>query len=333
MPKTGNGKRIAIAALAVLIIGSFGVWKWKDTGSAQSGKEPVTVNVALNAGISAMLLVKEQGLLDEALKKYNAHVEWSEFSSGPPLLESLTAKRVDLSFLGDGAALQGQGADLGFTNIGLLSEGAQLNSILVRPEAGTQTPEGLKGKKLAVAKGTTSHVYLVKFLKQYNLKESDLEIVNLQLADGLAAFQSGQVDALATIDPYTTQLTAQKKGIELKPKEVIKAPVTLIARNEFAKSHPDIVTEVLKAYKTATEWQNSHIDEAAATYAKLKSLDPALVKVLISKQVEKLSAISNDIIQTQQESADFLAESKFLRKKIQYKDYVDNTYVEAALKQ
>lgn len=240
---------------------------------------------------------------------------------------------MDFSFLGDGAALQGQGAGLDFANIGLITEGTQINSILVRPESGLQTPEELKGKKLGVAKGTTSHVYLDKFLKQYGLEESDLEIINLQIADAVSAFQSGQVDAIATIDPYTTQLVAQHKGIELKPKEEIDAPVTLIARSDFAKAHPEIVTEILKAYKTATQWQSSHIDDAADTYAKLKGLDPGIVKVLINKQASGLSPISADIIETQQESADFLYQSGFLKKKIQYKDYVDNTYVEAVSKQ
>ncbi|MNO33774.1 putative aliphatic sulfonates-binding protein precursor [compost metagenome] len=333
MPKIGHKKLIVIAALAVFIVGGFGIWKWKDTGSAQSSKKPVTINVALNAGLNVLQLIKEQGLLNEALQKYNARVEWSEFASGPPLLESLTAKRVDLSFLGDGAALQGQGAGLDFSNIGLITEGTQINSILVRSESGIQTPEELKGKKLGVAKGTTSHVYLVKFLKQYSLKESDLEIINLQIADAVAAFQSGQVDAIATIDPYTTQLVAQQKGIELKPKVEIEAPVTLIVRNEFADAHPEIVTEILKVYKTATEWQDSHIEEAADTYAELKGLDRDIVKVLINKQASGLSVISADIIETQQESSDFLYQSGFLKKKIQYKNYVDNTYIEAASKQ
>lgn len=332
MKTTGTVKRIVIAVLAVLIVGGATVWKLRGTGSAQAGKEPVTINVALNAGLNVLLLVKEQGLLDEALKKYNAHVEWSEFASGPPLLESLTAKRVDLSFLGDGAALQGQGAGVGFSNIGLINDGAALNSVLVRPDSGIKDLTGLKGKKLAVAKGTTSHVFLVKFLKQYGMAESDLDLVNLQLTDALSAFQSGQVDAIATIDPYTTQLTGQKKAIELKPKEVIKAPVTLIVRNEFSKAHPDIVAEVLKVYKSAAEWQDSHIEEASQIYAKLKGLDPALVKVLITKQAAGLMPISKEIIDIQQESADFLYESKFLRKQFQFQDYVNNTYVEAALK-
>lgn len=332
MKKAGTVKKIAIAALAVLIIGGVAVWQLRGAGSAQADKEPVTIRVALNAGLNVLLLVKEQGLLDEALEKYNARVEWSEFASGLPLLESMTAKRVDLSFLGDGAALQGQGAGVDFSNIGLINDGAALNSILVHPDSGIAELPGLKGKKLAVAKGTTSHVFLVKFLKQYGMAESDLDLVNLQLTDALSAFQSGQVDAIATIDPYTTQLTAQKKAVELKPKEVIKAPVTLIARNEFSKAHPDIVTEVLRVYKSAAEWQDSHIEEAAQTYAELKGLDPALVKVLITKQAAGLKPIDEDIIDIQQQSADFLYESEFLRKQFQYRDYVDNTYLEAALK-
>lgn len=333
MSKPTGKKKVIIAIVVVLIIAAgSGIWKWNESKNSISENSPITIHAALNGGLNVLQLVKDRGTLEEALKKYNVTVEWSEFASGPPLLESLTAKRVDFSFLGDGAALTGQGAGLDFQNIGLISEGLNFNTLLVRPDSGIKDPTDLKGKKITVVKGTTTHVYLSKFLKQYGLEESDVSVVNLSGADGLAAFQSDQVDALVTIDPSTTQLIDQGEGIELKPKEPIKAPLTLIVRNEFGEAYPDIVTEILKVYKATAEWQDQNPDEAAVIYGKLKNLDPAFVKVLIAKQNQGLSPISEEIITTQQESADFLLNAEFLRNPIQYRDYVNNTFVEAALK-
>ncbi|UQZ32749.1 hypothetical protein C2I18_03755 [Paenibacillus sp. PK3_47] len=86
-----------------------------------------------------------------------------------------------------------------FSSIGLVSDGVRLNSILVSPNSGIKTIKDLKGKTVALAKGTTSHVFLVKVLAKNGLKEKDLKIVNLPLPEAHSAFQGGKVDAWATI--------------------------------------------------------------------------------------------------------------------------------------
>jgi len=303
------------------------------TAPAQAAAKPVTVNVAINGGLNIFSLLKQKGLLEAAFKKYNATVSWSEFTSGPPLLESLASKRVDISLLGDGAALQGLSAGLPFRSIGLVSEGKKLNSILVQPDSKIKSIKDLKGKSVAVTKGTTPHVFLIKALAKSGLTEKDLKIVNLQLSDALPAFVAGKVDAWVTIDPYTTQLTIQEKGKVLAGADQdIQAPVTLIARTAFAKDHPELVTAFLSAYKEALAWQKSHVDDAAQIYAELKQIPAPIVKQVILNQDSTLSPVTKEVIATQQASADVLFKGKFLKKKVKYADSVDNTFVNKVLK-
>ena len=66
--------------------------------------EPIKVNIALNGKMSPLMIGREKGWFEEEFASLNAEIEWSEFTSGPPLLESLAANHVDLSFLGDGAS-------------------------------------------------------------------------------------------------------------------------------------------------------------------------------------------------------------------------------------
>ncbi|WP_162551205.1 aliphatic sulfonate ABC transporter substrate-binding protein [Paenibacillus tepidiphilus] len=324
---------IGVAVAAVLLIGGVWVWQAQD-GAAESagGGEPVTVNLAINSGLSTFSILKEQGKLDGLLAEVNAKASWSEVAGGPALLESIAAKRADISFLGDGAALQGQAAGLPFVNIGVLSEGAKLNSLLVRPDSGIKDVSDLKGKKIALPKGTTSHVYFVKLLGQYGLTESDVSIINLQHAEAASALQSGQVDALSIIDPYKTQLLGQKQAVMLTPKEAVKAPIALVVRSGFLKEHPEIVKTVLEAIGDTVEWQNANPEEAAELFAGLKSLDVGLIKAINANLQLTFSPITEDISAVQQQSADFLYESKLIKKQITYTDYVDNSLIEEALK-
>ncbi|GAB6926746.1 aliphatic sulfonate ABC transporter substrate-binding protein [Paenibacillus sp. JCM 10914] len=303
-----------------------------DTSSASSGNEgtePVVVRLAINGGTNLFTIIREKGWLTERFKEHHAIVEWSEFQSGPPLLESLAAKRVDLSLLGDGAALQGQSAGLPFVNVGLISSGSNLNSILVPADSAIQQVEELRGKKIALAKGTTSHVYLLKKLANHGLTEQDVEIVNLQFSDALPAFSTGSVDAWVSIDPFTTQLTQESKARIVAGKdETILAPVALIARTDFAKEHPELVTEFLKVYKEAIQWQNTHLDEVAQLFAADKKIPVEILKQVLSNQNAELTPITEDVIATQQASAEILQTSGFLKKPIEYKEYVDNSYLE-----
>ena len=74
------------------------------SGKSQEDDEPIKVNIAINGGIGPLVIAKEKGWFEEEFKSLNAEVAWSEFTSGPPLLESLASNRVDLSSLGDGAS-------------------------------------------------------------------------------------------------------------------------------------------------------------------------------------------------------------------------------------
>ena len=61
-----------------------------------------------------LVIGREKGWFEEEFKSLNAEIAWSEFPSGPPLLESFASNRVDLSFLGDGALIAGLDKNLPF---------------------------------------------------------------------------------------------------------------------------------------------------------------------------------------------------------------------------
>ena len=305
-----------------------------DTSPAKgaASSETITVNVAQNGGMGPLAIIQEKGWLEEEFQALNAKVIWSEFASGPPLLESLVAGRVDLSLLGDGAALQGQAAGLPFIYIANISTGTNVNTIVVPASSEIKSIPDLKGKQIALAKGTTSHVFLLKVLDRNGLTEKDVSIVNLQFPDALPVFQAGQVDAWVTVDPYTTQLIDSKEAVILAGADQnILAPGNLIARTPFSKEHPELVTAYLKVYLKAVNWQNEHVDEAAELIANKKKVSPELMKKLMANSQAILTPVTDEVIDTQQLSADLLVKEQFLKKPIQITDYVDNSFINTLL--
>lgn len=315
----------ALLIVAGIVIGVFAVWK----PYQEQSERPSVINVAINGGLTPLAIAKDKGWLEEELKKYNVTVVWSEFTSGPPLLEALAAKRVDLSFLGDGAALSGQSSGLPFVNVALISDGKGLNSLLVHDNSEIQTIADLKGKTIAVAKGTTSHVFLLKVLVKNGLTEKDVNLVNLQLQEGLPAFTSGKVDAWVTIEPYPIQLVLQNQARVLAGAEQgILAPATVIARTEFAEKHPELVEVYLSVFKRAVDYTNANKEEVSELFSELKKIPRAVINEFLETQNYAIEPIGEDAIKAQQASADLLFENDFIKKKITFTNYVDNAFIE-----
>ncbi|MFB9326918.1 aliphatic sulfonate ABC transporter substrate-binding protein [Paenibacillus aurantiacus] len=300
--------------------------------AAKPSGEKVKVNIAINGGLNPLIIAQEKGWLDEAFGKLNAEIAWSKFTSGPPLLESLVAGRVDLSFLGDGAAITGVSNKLPFRVVGLITEGERLNSVLVPADSAIAKVEDLKGKTVGLAKGTTSHVYLIKVLTAHGLKQEDVKLINLQFDDAQAAFEAGKLDAWVSIDPYVTMNVAQKKAKALDAGIAVQAPVSMIAHTEFAKDHPEIIVEYLKQYKQALDWQYANLDEAVAIYEKLTKIPAPILKQVLENSQTGLSAYTQKALDAQQASADILLENKFLKQPTTFKDAVDDSFVNEALK-
>lgn len=323
---------ILAAILAIVLAGCGSSSETKSvSGKSQDNSKPIEVNIALNGGLSHMQIGRAKGFFEEEFAKVNATIKWSEFPSGPPLLESLASERVDLSILGDGAALAGLDRGLPFEIIAQTHIGESSNGIVVHPDSGIKKIEDLKGKKVTVAYGTTVHVYLIKALKAHGLTTDDVELINLQPDDSQAAFGSNQVDAWVAFDPFKTANIEKGEAVQLEVNEKILAPVSLIVRTKFGKEHPEIVEAYLKAYKKSMDWQKEHLEEATEIYASETKLPADLIKKIITGEKYDLF-VSEEASKAQQESIDILSEVGYIKNKYQYKDHINDSFLKAALK-
>lgn len=299
---------------------------------SNSSKDTVTVHIAINGGIGPLLIAQEKGWVEEAFEELAAKVEWSKFTSGPPLLEALVSNRVDLGSLGDGATITGVANQLPFEIIALLGDGKDLNTLIVPTNSKISSVADLEGKTIGVAKGTTNHVYLIKILEANGLTQDDVKQINLQFDDAQAAFESGRLDAWVTLDPYVTLNVHQKKAKIVEVKEEIYAPLSMIARTDFAKNHPELVVEYLKVYKKALDWQHDHLDEAVAIYEKYSKIPAQINKIVLERSANTISAYTPEALQAQEASSEILLNNAFLKKKPDFTKVINNTFVDELIK-
>ncbi|MGM9923593.1 MAG: ABC transporter substrate-binding protein [Bacillus sp. (in: firmicutes)] len=301
------------------------------SASGESEKQDgVKVQIAINGKMNPLTVAREKGWFEEEFKKHNATIQWSEFPSGPPLLESLASNRVDLSFLGDGALIAGLEKNLPFELIGQTSAGKSSVRIIAQASGNIKTMEDLKGKTVGVASGTTGHVYLIKALKHHGLTTDDITIINLQPDDAQAAFETKKLDAWATWNPYIINNTEKGNAIELKVKGDILAPGGIIARTDFAKEHPELVEAYLKIYKKTADWQIENLDEAADIYsAETKLPAETIKKILVSEPPDMFYTAEG--IQAQQDSINTLAKVGYIKKTFQFEERINSTYIDSAL--
>lgn len=294
----------------------------------------LTLNLGIQPGPGPYSLAREKGWFEEEFAKDGIKVEWAEFQSGPPMTEAIAADRLDFAGLGNLPVVTAQAADIGFVEISQIIDGKTNVAIIVPADSAIAKIEELKGKKVAVAKGSNAFNFLYLGLDLAGLKPTDLEIIQLQPNEAQPAFETGGVDVWATWDPYITTNVLTGKGKVLTDGETlgVLSPSFLIARSKLAAEHPELITRFLKVYEQARVWETNNLDEAVKLYADKFQVDAAVIKTLRERSVPINLPISQEIIDQQQKTADFQFEQKTIRKQVDVSTVVNNSFIEQAIK-
>src|SRR3954451_13187063 len=149
-----------------------------------------------------LVLLKGKGSLEEKLKAVGYKVAWTEFPSGPPLLEALNVGAIDFGNTGEAPPIFAQAAGAPIQYVAYEPPAPKGEAILVPKDSKLTSVADLKGKKVALNKGSNVHYLLVKALEKAGVKYSDIEPAFLAPADARAAFERGAVDAWVIWDPF-----------------------------------------------------------------------------------------------------------------------------------
>jgi sulfonate transport system substrate-binding protein len=305
---------LAVAALALAGCGG---------ASAASGQ--VVLKVGDQKGGSQALL-QAAGLLDGTSYK----IEWSTFTSGPPLLEAANAGAIDIGGVGNTPPIFSAAANAKITVVQAGQHKGPGDAILVPGDSPIQKPEQLKGKTIGVAQGSSAHGQLLSVLNKFGIALSDVKINYLQPSDAYAAFTQHRIDAWSIWDPYTSQalLQAHARSIVNGSSGTANgysfqvAATTALADSGKAAAIKDYLARIAKAQK----WSDTHKDEWASAWSKVTGLDPAVAKASVNDGATLPIPLDDKVIASEQQLADAFAAAKVIPAKLTFAHFVDKQY-------
>src|SRR3954447_2505016 len=213
------------------------------------------------------LVLKEKGLVEKALSKDGITVRWVQTLGSNKALEFLNAGSIDIGSTAGAAALIGRINGNPIKTVGVFSR-PEWTALVCRADTPFTSPADLKGKSVAVTRGTDPHIFLVRALDSAGLTEKDVRLVLLQHPDGKTALIRGDVDAWAGLDPMMAQAEIENGAKLFYRKPEANTWGVLNAREAFAAQNPDLVKRVLAIYEEARQWALANPAELQAIMAK-----------------------------------------------------------------
>src|SRR6266540_177345 len=256
MTRWSTSFRIAAAAAAALAV-----------VGCKKPDRPEVVRVDYATYNPVGLVLKEKGFLEEALGKDGIRVEWTKSLGSNKALEFLNSKSVDFGSTAGAAALIARSNGNPIRSIYVYSK-PEWTALVTTPESGIEKISDLRGKKIAVTRGTDPFVFLVRALASAGLSEKDLEVVPLQHPDGKAALERGDVQAWSGLDPLMATSELERGSKLFFRNADWNTYGVLNVREEFAQRYPALVDQVLAAYERARKHALAHPDELKAALAR-----------------------------------------------------------------
>lgn len=270
-------------------------------------------------------LLKWRATLEPELERRGGSLEWAEFPSGPALLEALNAAQIEFGFVGEAPPIFAQAASSNMVYVASEPAAPKAEAILVRADSPVQSVRDLKGRSVALNKGSNVHYFLAKALAQAKLAYSDVNVVFLPPADARAAFENRNVDAWAIWDPY---LAAAQLGLSarvLTTAEGIAPNQQLyVARRAFAEQNRPLLELVLRHVQQTDAWVSSHMADAAERLAEQLKIDARAVRLSLERASFGVKPISEEALDNQQRIADTFLELGLLPRALRVRDALPN---------
>lgn len=271
-----------------------------------------------------LIVLKSRGLLEKRLAKDGHTVKWSEFAAGPQLLEALNVGSVDFGMTGDTPPIFAQANGTQLVYVGFEPPKPQSSAILVPQTSPIRSIAELKGKRVAVQKGSSAHYLLVKALDNAGLKWDDIQPAYLAPAEARAAFERGAVDAWAIWDPFYAAVQQSANPRVLATGKGLSSNHTFyLASRDFAAKQPKLVQSVFDALSENDDFLEQQPKEAARLLAGFTGLDASVFDLVIQRRPSfRVGWLDDATIRDQQKVADRFAELGLIPKAVNVRDIV-----------
>ena len=300
----------AITVFAIIPILSFATSKTEQLRIGYQKSDP------------GFVLIKNSGQLENRLEKIGVKVSWIEFPAGPQLLEGLNVGSIDLGTVGETPPIFAQAANAKIKYIAYKTGFPKSEAILVQKDSSIKTVADLKGKKVALNKGSNVHYLLVKALEEAGLKYGDIKPIFLPPSDARAAFEKGSVDAWVIWDPFFAAAELKIGAKNLKDGENLVNNYQFYLVEESYIKNREILDIVLDEIKKVDDYLTKEPLKTAEILSKVNGLEVDVLELSHKRAVFQTQYLTQKIINDQQEIADTFYELKLIPKKLDIKSVV-----------
>src|SRR3982074_472464 len=231
------------------------------------------------------MILKQKGLLEKEFAKDGVNIVWVQSAGSNKALEFLNAGSIDFGSTAGSAALVAKINGNPIKSIYVYSR-PEWTALVTAKDSKIATVADLKGKRVAVTRGTDPHIFLVRALLDAGLSEKDITPVRLQHADGKTALIRGEADAWAGLDALMAQAEVEE-GAKLSFRKPDASTWGILnVREQFLKDHPDVVRRVLAVYEEARKYSVANYDDLKKTFIAVTKLPDTVVDKQLKQRTE-----------------------------------------------
>ena len=264
-----------------------------------------------------LTILKALGTLDKALAAQGIVVKWTEFPAGPQLLEGLNVGSIDFGTVGEAPPIFAQAAGAPLVYVGNEPPAPDSEAILVPKDSPVRSVADLKGRKVALNKGSNVHYLLVKLLEQAGVAYRDVNVAYLTPADARAAFERGAVDAWVIWDPFQAAAELQLGARVLADgKGVVNNYQFFLASRAYADRHPQVIRTVLEEIRKGDLWARENPTQAVDLLQPVLGLERPIVELAARRLAYGVQPVTREVLAHQQDIADAFHALKLIPRKL-----------------
>ncbi|WP_313202512.1 aliphatic sulfonate ABC transporter substrate-binding protein [Pseudomonas sp.] len=278
--------------------------------------DPATLRIGYQKGSISLVLAKQHRLLEQRFA--NTRVQWIEFPAGPQMLEALNIGSLDIGSTGDIPPIFAQAAGADLLYIGAEPAKPKAEVILVPKNSPITSVAELKGKRVALQKGSSAHNLLLRSLASVGLSMRDVQPVYLAPADARAAFERGSIDAWVIWDPYYSAIDLEGKARLLADGEGLGliGPFMLGARG-YVEANGDFIKRLLAQISEAEALTRTDEAGSVRVLAQFMGLPEEVVRRSFShRPASPVIPVSEHIVAAQQRTAQLFYENRLLPRQV-----------------
>ncbi|MFT3803112.1 MAG: sulfonate ABC transporter substrate-binding protein [Burkholderiaceae bacterium] len=282
---------------------------------------PRTLRIGHQKGYLSLL--KGRGTLQRRLAPLGVSVTWTEFTAGPVQLEALNVGSIDFGDVGEAPPIFAQAAGAPLAYVAATVPRPASEAVLVPKDSPIRTVADLRGKKIALNKGSNVHYFIVKLFEAHRLPYEDLKLVYLPPSDARAAFEKGSIDAWTIWDPFLASAeTSLGARIVADASGVAGNRAYYFSSLDYAQKNRDVIGILIEEIDAIDQWGAANRPALAAELSSLWGIPRSVVDVSVGRSAFGTGPITREILAEQQKIADTFHALKLIPKRI---DVIDAT--------